>query len=312
MIFEQRKVECLLEAVTPVAHHQESIGNSAVIFRRKVRQPGGGWASVPYITGDSIRHQLREAIVYATLGAAGLLDSPKLSEGALRFMFSGGMLTERGEASVIKLDHYREMVEVLPFVALLGGCANSRVIPGRLSVNDALLVCRESAALIPAEVLEHAGTLDTCRAHVELTQRVRMDPTLDPSKRELLSDEARTSISRRADASEAAHDADNAVARESSKSTMLPRTHEQIAAGSLFYWSVNATCYSSTDVDTFDTMVGAFLARAVVGGKRGTGHGALRCVRVTGGPGDGCEARFVEHVAARSDRVKRFLGEVSA
>lgn len=325
---ETKRFEFLLEAVTPIAHHSEVMGNHAIAMRRKVRLPGGGWANVPAVSADSMRHGLREAIAYAYLDAAGLLGDAKLTEAALRLLFAGGMVTGRGDASSIRLDHYHEMVELMPSLALLGGCAGNRVIPGRLIVDDAVLVCAESLALVPEWILESAGEVDTCRAHVEIAQRVRMDPTLDPGKRNLLTAAAAGDVAGRLRSSEEAGATDNAIMRDDAKSSMMPRTFECVAAGSLFSWSVTAQCWTDLDADTLVTMVAAFLSSARVGGKRGTGHGLLRPLKAQGvivsrpsermHPLDTAALAtkagetFRAHVASRKDRVKKFLSEVDA
>jgi hypothetical protein len=329
---EQKRYDMVIEAQTPIAHHAEVFGNSAILMRRKIRQPDGSWATVPIVTADTMRHGLREAAAYATLDAAGLLDNPGLSEAALRLLFAGGMITGRGDASAVKLDSYREMVDLVPPLALLGGCANNRVIPGRLFVDDALLICAESEHLLPAWVREWLAetkqSVDTCRAHVEEVQRVRMDPTLDPGKRKLLASSADAEVQKRLAASEAAHDADDAVARTEAKSSMMPRRFETVCQGSMFFWSIAATTYSDLDLDVFNVMLGAFLRSARVGGKRGTGHGAMRPVTArqikvvrprdtpdnldVGALAPKMGSVFYDHVKGRADRVREFLSTVDA
>ena len=331
-IMEQRKYEFILRAESPIAHHSESIGNSAIAMRRKVRLPDGTWSHVPIVTADSMRHGLREAAAYALLDAAGLLGAETLGEAALRLLFAGGMVTGRGDASTIRLDGYREMIDLVPPLALLGGCADNRVIPGRLWVSDAVLISDESMHLLPAwvgEWMADEGTVvDTARAHVEEVQRVRMDPTLDPGKRKLLTPGAAAGIEQRLLKSEKAHTEDDAVAREASKSSMMPRRYETIAAGSLFHWSITATCYSELDIDTFHTTVASFLSDARVGGKKGTGCGSLKAIKGQAinvlSPKDrtttlelnalapSMGVLFRAHVGERAARIRTFLGTVNA
>jgi hypothetical protein len=338
---ERRRYEFVLEAASPIAHHAQNFGNEALIFRRRMRFDGG-WAQVPYITADTMRHGMREAAAYALLDAAGLLKDAQLSEAALRLLFAGGMVTGRGDGSTIKLDNYREMCDLVPSMGLFGGCAENRMIPGRLIVDDAMLICEESARYIPDWAIEFAterAGVDTCRAHIEREQRVRMDPTLIPQNRLLLNEGERAAIEGRLLESESAHEGDDAPARESTKSTMMPRTAEVIAPGSLFFWATEAICNDDLEIDTFHVSIGCFLVSARVGGKRGTGHGSLKPIearRLTVGstakpirvdvelpedsreivdpaklakkPGD----LFRQHVHARADRIRSFLGEVNA
>lgn len=329
---EQIRYEFVLQAQQPIAHHEETYGNTAVIMRRKTRQPDGGWAQIPIVTGDAMRHGMREASAYAFLDAAGLLDTGNLSESALRLLFSGGQVTGSAGGAV-KLDGYREMVDIVPPLALFGGCAQNRVTPGRLWVEEASLICREQEHLLPEWALSFAqldgAELDSCRAHVEHVQRVRMDPSLDPGKRKLLTAGDAEATEHRLLLSENASEMDDAKAKAEHKSTMLPRSFERVAAGSLFHWSVTATVYSDLERDTFQVACATFLADARVGGKRGTGHGLLKAIAARhvqlGRPVERAQTLkpdqlstdrvgelFRAHVRERAERITEWLQSVQA
>lgn len=334
MEMTKKQYEFVLEATQPIAHHSETIGNEAILMREDVRQRGGGFAAVPIITGDTMRHGLREAAAYAFLDAAGLLEAPALTEAALRLLFAGGMVTGRGDTSVISLDTYREMVELVPSLKLLGGCTNSRVIPGQLAVDAAMLLCTETAHVVEMSspwamewLRAHDETLESCRAHIGEEQRVRMDPVLVPEKRLLLATGEQDTIARRLTAGEVAHESADAVGRERAKSTMLPRRCEVVKRGSLFLWGFSCRCYSPLDVDTLHVMAAAFLSSAQVGGKRATGHGAMTPIAWQGieapdlrrssealaaGFGPRVGDVFREHVAARRERIRTLLATVDA
>ena len=175
---------------------------------------------------------------------------------------------------------------------------------------------------------EQKTAVATSRAHIEHVQRVRMDPTLDPGKRLLLTPGARASAEQRLLASESAGEEGDAVGKEKAKSTMLPFTYERVAQGSLFFWSLSATCYGDLDHDALMVMLAAFLRHAVVGGKKGTGHGHIAPVAAKDvtiarysertdtfelvGPEGAIGQRFRAHVAERADRLREFLGRVCA
>lgn len=321
-------IEFILRAEQPIAHHEESFGNSAVAMRRKIRQEDGSFQRVPIITGDTMRHGLREASTLALLDAADMLENPSLSTAALRLLFSGGMITGASGGSV-KLGDYREMIDLVPPLALLGGCAQNRAIPGRLFVDDATLICSETLHMMPGWVGEYleAGNvgLSSHRAHMEEVQRVRMDPTLVPARRALLSPGDADAVERRLTASELASEEDDAIAKDATKSSMLPRRFERIAQGSIFYWSLTCTTQDALQEDTLWTMVGAFLALAHVGGKKGTGHGKIKAVHAreatmlrarestafdlsTMRKGD----VFRAHMSERKDKLRTFLDGVAA
>jgi len=330
-MFDIRRYEFVMRAAQPIAHHAESIGNEAIVMRKKVRCKGG-FALVPIISGDTMRHGMREAAAYALLDAAGLLNDPQLTEAAIRLLFAGGMVTGKGEAAVVKLDQYREMCELVPSMALFGGCANNRILPGRLTVEEATLICEEAAADMPPWALDlhrkEYGDLDGCRAYVEEVQRVRMDPSLTPHVKALMAPSEQVEVNARLAASEQAHDELDHVGADKAKSTMMPRRFERVCQGALFSWGTQAICQSDLDVDTLNVAAAAFLARARVGGKRGTGHGLLVPIAArhiellrpsdTSRPLDTKALApkvgqlFRAHVAERSERIKSFLGTVNA
>lgn len=324
------KIHFLLEAQTPIAHHEGTFGNTAVHMRRKMRASDGGFMRIPIITADTMRHGMRSAASLATLDAAGLLSAPALTEPAMRLLFNGGVITGATGGSV-KLGDYRELCELVPPLALFGGCAQNRIVPGRLQVSDAVLVCEETEHMMPEFVAEYlqGETQPSHREHMEEVQRVRMDSALDPAKRQLMSPAARDEAETKLLASENAADKGGAASL-ASKSLMMPRRFETIVRGSLFYWTCTATTFSDLDEDTFMVAVGAFLSHAVVGGKRGTGHGELRAVAAHRAPIISPADRMAEpmdvnalstgrwgdifraHVSERADKIASFLDVVSA
>lgn len=330
-MFEQIEYRIVLQAVTPVAHSEGTIGNQSFAMTTDVRQPDGSFRRVPIVTGDTMRHHLRTASTYALLDAAGMLGNSVLTEEALRLLFAGGMLTGSAGGAV-KLDAYRELCELIPPLAIFGGCAQNRCVPGRMRVGEALLICDETRHTMPDEVLAWldatGGETASARKHLEVAQRVRMDPTLDPGKRLLLTEGEQVRINERLRLSEKAGEEGDHAEKDAAKSSMLPRTHERVKAGSLFYWTVAATLLSELDVDTFNVCVASMLANCHVGGKQGTGHGHLRALwgnRVAlARPSHAHEAMdltalaprvgqvFRRHVADRADRVREFLAGVNA
>lgn len=327
-MFESIRYQFLLEGREPIAHHAETDGNQAIFFRKKVVQPDGSIKQTPYITADTMRHGLREAGTLAYLDAAGLLDKPSLTEAALRLLFSGGMITGKGgDSGSVNLDAFRELSELIPHLALLGGCARNRSIPGKVHVSDATLVCHETThKLEPWQAEAITGRqIHGHRAYLGNDTRVRMDPLLLPEKRKLLTDGEQVKIAGKLVASERASEEGDAVGKDDAKSSMLPRSFEVLAEGSLFAWTVDATIQSPLERDAFDVMIASFLSRAKVGGKKGTGHGLLGVFAARGIPlsrpseqaqaltlGGTVGQTFRAHVERNKDRIKDLLARIDA
>lgn len=324
---DQVTYDFILEASTPVAHHAENLGNASILMTRRQRLPDGRFVNLPVVSGDTMRHGLREAGMMAYVEIAGVKD---LSAAALRLLFAGGQITGSAGNSV-SISGYKEMVELCPPLALLGGCVNNRMVPGRMVVDEAILLCEETLPLCPPWVAEwieaSGGSLSPIRAHVEEVMRVRMDPTIQPQKRLMLAANEAAAVEQRMQLSEKASEDGDALAQIETKGSQMPRTFERLAAGSLLYWQVRANCYSDLDFDTFHVMLLRFLGDAWVGGKRGTGHGKLRPVttrkikvevmaKAEEVDSDGLARRigsvFHDHVSANAEKIGAFLREVVA
>lgn len=316
-------LEFVLKAETPIAHASGNEGNASIFMREGQVLPGGEQVDVPIVTGDTMRHQLRESAAWLTLDTLGLLDTPSLTAAAVRLLFAGGGLGG-SQGSSIDVAQYRAMMEQYPFLAILGGALGTRMVPGKLEVGRAVLICNETVEAGSvgdgwAEGMAQ-GTLPAAD-HLEDATRVRMDPMLQPAKRSLLTaDEDKAFLDRLIGGGKGKKD--------ESATTMMPRTTEVLKAGSLLYWRVAATLHTEAEVSAFWTMLGCALADLVVGGKRGTGHGrlvVLACRQVEwlkptakaaainplGISGEHVE-RFRAYLAERSDGIKAWLGEVDA
>lgn len=272
---KRMRYEVLLVAKQPIAHAEGTVGNATLAMRRKVRMRSGEIASVPIVTADTMRHQMREAAAMALLDGLGMIEQPSLTEAATRLIFNGGMLTAKGSGASVSLKDFRALNALVPTLALFGGCANGQLVPGQLEVSDAVPIAEETLSLVPEWMIARAGEIVSARELLDEEQRVRFDPMRDPSKTRLLEAGARDAVERKATAREEAHDSGNDSDAMATKSTMLPRTCEVIAPGTLLAWEVTATTYDALQEDTFAVVMGAFLRCPIVGGKRGTGHGKL-------------------------------------
>jgi len=233
-------------------------------------------------------------------------------------------------------------------MGILGGCADNRVMPGKFSAGEALLICNETLHYMPDWIVRWMGDspvaegvateaekaaalvrMDPSRAHIEEQMRVRMDPLLNPGMRTMLLPEHQHSANKRLAAAETAHEGDDPVAKDEAKSAMMPRTYDRIKRGSWFFWTAVVTCHSALDEDTFYVLVEELLNSGPrVGGKQGTGHGLFKAIA-----GRGIElSRTVErsedltglvgnrktgdvfraHVAERKGRIRSFFREVNA
>lgn len=327
---KQHRIQMILRATSPIAHHSETYGNMSLVSREKVRVTGGGFEAIPIISGNAMRNGLRTSAAKVYLSAAGLIDEPGLTQAALRLLLNGGVISGSSGGSV-KLAEYAEIGELVPMLRLLGGCAQNRTHDGRAVVHPALLICDETIGRMPpmvSEYLEAAGEkTDSHRSHISEVQEVRMDSLLSGGARELLLPGERAEVEARMIASESASETGDAVRKEATKSTMLPMSYETVVRGSLWYWEQTFTTYSAIDEDTMWTMVLSFATNMNRGGRKRVGHGNLEVAYATefelAKPADSVEfalsskesmkgAIFRDHVQSRKERIREFLQRVAA
>jgi hypothetical protein len=239
----------------------ETLGNTQILATAKMIGKDGRPVSVPVISGNSIRHHLRAALVDQMLRATGL-DGATLSQNALRFLYAGGQLT-KDDGKKVKISAYRELCEVVPALGLFGGAIGGRLESGRLSAFDAKLVCTEAAHIIPSWISETLRAQNheivSCRAQVEEVQRVGMASMLPSTRRPQLTS-----------ADQAQVDADREAGNHE---WPMPYSYQTVVAGSLWSWKVEAECWTPVEVDAVHIAVAGWLARGVVGGKVASGAG---------------------------------------
>lgn len=138
-------IYCLSRAMSPLSQMEGVVGNKAVLRRMEVMTRLGKRA-IPVITGNSIRHQLREAggrWLIEVMGASGQLTQPEvyyMISGGSGFVGRGGRESPAGT---------RAMRELSPHMSVLGGTTPQDIIGGRLRADFGWLVCEEFSALLP-------------------------------------------------------------------------------------------------------------------------------------------------------------------
>lgn len=280
---ERERYELIVRAVDPIVHSIGSIGNESTLMRKKCSAPDGSVFSLPFITGNATRNRFRAAATWGTLQEAGILADAQLSEGALRLLFNGGSLGKKGDAAVMNVERYRELIALFPPLALFGGCTDNRPLDGQLNVDEALLLCHETrhkfSPFVQTWVEEQKYQLLSMRSRVETMQHVSMDATQRQETVGLLSDLAKANVQARQLASAKAHeDGDSKLARES-KSGMMPYTFERFCEGAVFALGFEVRVYTPMDRDVFAFSMKYLLSNFRIGGKANVGHGRLEYVK---------------------------------
>lgn len=141
-----------LTALAPISHGAGTSGNTQLLRTREVIAPDGRRASVPYVSGNSLRHTLRDALAWHLVRTLEIPDG-SLPKRSVDLLWSGGALTATGSQADLAM--IRRIHALLPGLGLLGYSARSDIASGTLWVDDAELVCAENADRLPPRLAAH-------------------------------------------------------------------------------------------------------------------------------------------------------------
>lgn len=131
----------------PLHHGAGTAGNTSLLRTEEVIQPDGSIAQVPFVSGNSVRHGLREALAWHLVDVLDV-EPGSLPKPVVDLLWSGGAVTETGAQT--DLDTSRLVEELLPSLNLLGYSARADIHAGTLRVSPLHLVCKENAWRQPA------------------------------------------------------------------------------------------------------------------------------------------------------------------
>lgn len=138
-----------IKALQPLAHGGKNSG-TVHTFRRETifGEKGEPIYAVPSISGGTIRYSLRS--IAAKIMHAYLVGDDTLPFSAVHAMFNGGAMKEtKSVTDLITGEKQAILRETLPLFAVFGGMGGARSISGRLDVDSAIPVTRETSFLAP-------------------------------------------------------------------------------------------------------------------------------------------------------------------
>lgn len=136
---------------SPLHHGAGNAGNTAILRTQDIVTPEGRLAAVPYLSANSIRHQLREVLAWHAVTTLRIEDGT-LTKGITDLLFSGGAITTTG--AQVDLGQARSVEDVFPALGLLGYAAGSDIITSTLRVSHLHLLCTENLWRAPSRLLD--------------------------------------------------------------------------------------------------------------------------------------------------------------
>lgn len=323
-----RRWSFVMTALSPIAHSSGADGNNQPLMVEPVfdpERPGEPAEMIPIITGNSMRHALRQALVWLTLRLAKA-ELGSLSDAAVHFLFEGGNMGKG--ASSLDLESYRWLVRTFPFAGLLGGGTGTSLMHGTLRVSDAVLICQQNLWLLRhfcpgpehEDLREWFAQHQPAQAYRWEETRTRHDSRSNPLASAMQAEEGREKYLEGRFKAGSKRDRDE-------KSTSMPHTTEVIARGASLFWEVGVTWATPLEASALMCAITALGILGSVGAKGATGHGRIslraastrealigeavdvddaaeRAVR------ESDAAPYVAHVQERQEDIRSWLGRL--
>ena len=109
-------------AMDPIHHGAGTEGNTQLLRMQDLVLDDGTPARVPFISGNSIKHQIRAGGVKFALKAMAV-QAGTLTKGVVDLLFSGGALTKSGSA--VNLSQARDLAALFPILSVCGYAAGN-------------------------------------------------------------------------------------------------------------------------------------------------------------------------------------------
>jgi hypothetical protein len=174
-------VEGTLTALTPIfTGGDEKTGSTPVLRTIMIYNDELGEVAIPYISGNSYRGRLRRIMMIDLLYNLGYeIHNPKLHHS----LFSGGVLESTDEnTGMVDLELRKRIRNLIPPVALLGGCFGNQLIAGSLVVEHLWPICREYKQFLPDEYQKDPRAMRSIREFTDQSFITRRDEIREERK----------------------------------------------------------------------------------------------------------------------------------
>ena len=296
---EDVRIGLTLTALDPIHHGAGTSGNTALLRTQTIVDPTTGrQASTPYVSGNSLRHAIRDALAWHLVRSLGV-ERGELTVGQVALLWSGGALSEPG--AKIDVDRMRRVDELLPHLTTLGYSAGNDIVTSVLRVQHAHLVCSENRWRLPDHLRGHQHCGRPAGAFRGEEFGTRHDPAGGPTDR-LLADSGMFGASR------------------SGVPTQMIYDFQTIRAGAVLSTRLSTEAATEAQLDAIATGVthAAPDGEMILGARRAVGFG--RCAVAYAGPDVDVAAgvftaerveRHTQRIVDNGRRIRDLLAELA-
>jgi hypothetical protein len=203
-----------------------------------VMLPDGTVGRVPFVSGNSLKHVIRDGGMQFALEAMGV-PAGSMSKAVVDLLFSGGALTKSGTA--VNLAKARDIADLFPLLAVCGYAAGNFMQGSKIRVEHLHLACEENAWRVPAS-LRDAPQLRKRAATFRAEEfGTRHEPTKDPRVFALLEAGDRDARLRQLSG-------DLADGEKKQKSQQMLYEFQVVAAGSVWFGGLTFDDFSAMEL----------------------------------------------------------------
>lgn len=136
-------------ATSPIIHgSDEKAGNMTFIRTMSMIDKNGDHQSIPVISGNSLRGQLRRIAARQFIDYVGVKTLPL---DLYHMFFSGGAIQKGSSKIAFSVEDIKELRTLIPFFGLFGGAYKNDLFPSTLRVEWIIPVCKESEVITDIE-----------------------------------------------------------------------------------------------------------------------------------------------------------------
>lgn len=301
MNYTSGRVDIAAVALSPIHHGAGTKGNTTVLRMQEFVHPTSGeLMQSPFISGNSIKHTIRQHAVEHALEVMGVEDGT-LSKQVVDLLFSGGHLSKAGAA--VSLSKARELAGLFPVLGLCGYSAGNTMTSSKVRCSHWHLLCEENAWRAPAPLQHHKHALMPADDFRGEEFGTRHEATRSPRVAGLLKDAVRAALAERVSSTaEQAGPApnprkggkkplvDGEVMASDVASSQMIYDFEVLKPGARLYGNIQLVDVTPMELAAFQSALSHWCARdpsdadafvASIGAKNGTGFGEVS-LRFTG------------------------------
>lgn len=244
------------------------------LFRSKGFIVDGRKVRIPIVSGNALRGVWRRQCAFAFLDAYLDAGGEPIELSAFYYLTSGGSLKKGSTAGALDLAGERALRDLIPHASVFGGAGMGRIQAGKLWVDEAVPICRETVPLLrmlhPA--VEDAATANlSYRELTEIHGYSRQDDGKNEHLKRYLSARAGAELTGRIERGETED-----VAESAGTPQQMRYEQQELVAGTVLFhrWGFE---YAPTDHEIAGLGAGLlrWAERPRIGGRSAVGHGGL-------------------------------------